>query len=324
MSEPVLQLFKVWHFLFMKEYQINSYYGSSQLEIFKKNLEEINEHNSNLSFSLKLGLNQYSDLTMDEFQREYLKAINFKINPGREIFNSKGYYEIRSYYSANDTKLEWKPIDFRQKCGKVRGQGRCCSCYAFSMINTIECNYAIKTGIQKDLSRQQIVDCNPFTGGCDGGNPAQVAVYAHARGIMDETDYPYIGKKQNCTYNSKKAGIYVDGLEKQASDQIGKIMHNSYNMYGLLTRGALSVCLDGIVLKTYKSGIIDLNGCQEVNHAVMIVGFGIDDTTKTSYWIIKNSWNTSWGEQGYARVKVKDDANGNCFINNFVIRSFIS
>ena len=63
---------------------------------------------------------------------------------------------------------------------------------------------------------------------------------------------------------------------------------------------------------------------QEVNHAVMIVGFGIDDTTKTSYWIIKNSWNTSWGEQGYARVKVKDDANGNCFINNFVIRSFKS
>ena len=320
MSEPINQIFKVWHFLFKKEYQIISSYGSSRFEIFKKNLEEIKQHNSNDKKSWKLGFNQFSDLTIEEFKRDYLKPINFDIDPIR-AFNSNGYYEVRSYYSNRDGPLKWNPIDYTQQCGKVRNQGQCGSCYSFSMLNTIECSYAIKTGVIVDLSRQQIVDCNSITGGCNGGNPPAVAFYAKSQGMMTESDYPYVAKQQTCVYNAAKTQIYVDGVETTGKSSANNVIQNSNNIYDILTRGAISISLDADAFKNFKTGIIDLTNCVHANHAVMIVGFGIDSLTNTPYWIIKNSWGTSWGEKGYIRVKVKDDALGNCFIYNNAFRA---
>ena len=97
------------------------------------------------------------------------------------MFYSKGYYEIISYYTSRDWTKTWEPIDYTTKCGKVWDQGGCVSCYAFSMVNTIECNYNLKTGILPQLSRQQIVDCNSLTGGCNGGYPPSVGYYAHSQ-----------------------------------------------------------------------------------------------------------------------------------------------
>ena len=319
-SQPVEQIFQVWHFLFNKEYQINSSYGSSRLEIFKKNLEEIEQHNSDDTKSWKLGFNQFSDMTMEEFKRDYLKPIDFDIELNK-TFNSNGYYEVRSYYSSKDGPLKWNPIDYTQQCGKVRNQGQCGSCYAFAMMNTIECNYAIKTGVIVDLSRQQIVDCNSITGGCNGGNPPAVAFYAKSQGMMTESDYPYVAKQKTCYYNAAKSKIYVDGGEITGKSSGNNVMQNSNNIYDILTRGAISISLDADAFKNYKTGIIELTNCYKANHAVMIVGFGIDSSKKTPYWIIKNSWATSWGEQGYARVKVKDNSQGNCFINNGAYRA---
>ena len=88
----------------------------------------------------------------------------------------------------------------------------------------------------------------------------------------------------------------------------------------MLTRGALSICLDAGGIQGYKNGILDLVNCSKCNHAVMIVGYGVQNGV--SYWLVKNSWNTWWGDQGYFKVTVKDDDTGNSFINTVAWRPF--
>ena len=62
-----------------------------------------------------------------------------------------------------------------------------------------------------------------------------------------------------------------------------------------------------------------------VNHAILIVGYGTDETTGLDYWLIKNSWNTTWGNKGYFKVKISDDpasiaTGGICGLNRDFIR----
>jgi len=213
-------------------------------------------------------------------------------------------------------------------CGPVGWQQSCGCCYAFAGVNAIECNYKIKTGKTVTLSRQQVIDCNPLTNGCHGGTMDNVAIYAHTFGLMPEDKYTFKGDETPCEYNANLASsIYIDAVEEPAELNFFDLSKNPYynwnNVYNMLSKGALYTTIDADSLVDVGSGVVDLKYCGPPNHAVLIVGYGVDPKDG-AYWLIKNSWNTYWGENGYFKVKVQDDSKYNCSIHKGARRPIIN
>ena len=89
---------------------------------------------------------------------------------------------------------------------------------------------------------------------------------------------------------------------------------------------AIAIAANNKYIHSYASGIIDADDCativiiedeklNTVNHAVLIVGYGTDEATGLDYWLIKNSWNTTWGDKGYFKIKIDDHAYGICGVH---------
>ena len=202
----------------------------------------------------------------------------------------------------------------------VKDQGPCGSCWAFSTVGTIESAIKIAEGIELDLSEQHLLSCNTAGWGCSG------AVWGYAWyldtpdtcgyvGSVLEADYPYIATRTPCdcaparTYRIREWG-YVNGLQPSVDDI----------KYALMTYGPLgcSLYVAGSFFG-YGGGVY--NDCQSVpvyviNHAVVIVGW--DDTLGAEgVWIIKNSWDTDWGEDGFCNIEYECNHVG--FAANYVV-----
>lgn len=154
------------------------------------------------------------------------------------------------------------------------------------------------------LAEQQLVDCaGDFDNfGCDGGLPSHAFEYIkHTGGISTETDYPYFAMDRNCTVDPSTFALEVpkgafnvtEGDETELRD-------------ALYQHGPVSVaydCEDDFM--SYKSGVYRSDNCgnttSDVNHAVLAVGFGSTDDGM-DYWIVKNSWGTSWGDHGFFKI----------------------
>jgi len=201
-------------------------------------------------------------------------------------------------------------VDWREKgiVTAVKDQGRCGSCWTFGTAETIESYYALKYGVQKimDLSEQQILDCTPNpndcggTGGCGGGT-AQLAMdrIIAMGGITTEWTYPYIsyyGEAEKCKFASN---ITSNPFAELVSWTHLPTNNQDAVISALATMGPLIINVDANGWAHYETGIYD--GCNQtypdINHVVELVGYAPD------YWIIRNSWNTGWGEMGYIRVR---------------------
>lgn len=317
LDKPAKELFKVWHLLFKSsEYSLEEEIVLKKYKIFKANLKEIKAHNSNPGSNWKLGLNQFSDLTAEEFaQKHLMKSKGNQNKLGLSEVPINGFINKVHYYNK-ESDMDYKPIDWIKFCPSVRDQGACGSCYAFAMIGAIECNYNIKrnNGEFVNLSRQQIIDCDPLNNGCSGGDPQNAAVYAVSQGLFAESEYSYLQSKGTCQYDalisSKNLNPvrYLDGIDTLCYDDgwTGRDCQSTSSMYRLLQRGPFASAIDGAILRNYSNGIINTDQCTRVNHVVIVVGLGIDPVLG-KYWIAKNTWGTSWGEGGYFRIVANDE-----------------
>ena len=80
-------------------------------------------------------------------------------------------------------------------------------------------------------------------------------------------------------------------------------------MKAALTKQPLAVSIeaDTKVFQTYKSGVLDSQECgTKLDHAVLAVGYGKDADTGLDYWLVKNSWATTWGDEGYVKIAIVD------------------
>ena len=198
------------------------------------------------------------------------------------------------------------PKDWREKS--------CRSCWAFSATGAIESALAIKTGRLVLLSEQQLVDCTPYTKGCNGGANFRALQYVKNKptstgGIQTARSYPYKYEQgPRCKFNPTKVGAYMADFKRvtPTEDELKAAVYH---------HGPVSVAVHITdSFKEYTKGVFIDNGCgngqMKYNHAMLVVGYGTEEGQ--DYWLVKNSWGTKWGEKGY--IKMARNRNNMCGI----------
>jgi cathepsin L len=282
--------------------------------IWVTNLERIS-HTNSLDLSYKLRLNQFADLTDDEFR--------VKVH-GHRGSCYQGHSNIpkistRDTKSASNTPPAPLPasVDWTTKgvVTPVKNQGDCGSCWAFSTTGSIECEYAIATGQLNSLSEQQLVDCSYAEGnlGCDGGDMDAAFKYVVKEGgLCSETEYPYTASDGICKATS--CGTKYDPITTYTDVTVD----DETALETAVVSGCVSVAIeaDQYAFQYYSSGVLTGLCGTSLDHGVLVVGYGTSGSQE--YWKVKNSWGTTWGEEGYVlicRACDKNGAKGECGIN---------
>lgn len=198
-------------------------------------------------------------------------------------------------------------IDWREKGAvtPVKNQASCGSCWAFSATGALEGGNFVANGKLISLSEQQLVDCDTQSSGCGGGLMDYAFEYVMAHGLCTEEDYPYHAKDEDCKDDKCESAISIKGYE-DVPENDGAALKQA------VAKAPVSVAIeaDSMVFQMYKTGVIDSTACgTSLNHGVLAVGYAAD------YWIVKNSWGASWGDNGYVKIAYKESGAGICGIN---------
>jgi len=327
-SQYERELFNDYMRKFHKAYTTEEEYNM-RFQNFKESLLRI--HSLNRHQKATFALNKFSDMSKEEFSKTKLSPVKFS---GEQLARSclaKGVTAPHVDPSALPTSFDWRE---KGVVTPVKDQGQCGSCWAFSTIGNIESQWAIKKHPLTQFSEQMLVDCShgcsnepPYGAvcnqGCGGGwqwNAYEdILVWG---GVVTETEYPYEGVAGTCSYSKSdiqaKISNYTCLTHPNSSGADEDVMAAF-----LIKNGPLAIAMDASYLMDYDSGVIDpwfgweCDGTQ-LDHALLIVGFGVETSEifgDTPFWIIKNSWNSDWGENGYFRIY---RGSGACGINNAV------
>jgi len=285
-NSDVLESFSRFQKTFGKSYDDSEF--PVRLAAFADNLERVSEMNREhvlVGGDAVFGITKFSDLTPAEFKATYLT------------------YVPRNYTKRVEVQLDGQvaeAVDWRTKgvVTPVKDQGQCGSCWAFSATEAIESYAALSGKSLVALSPQQITSCDKVDGGCNGGNTETAYEYVvKAGGIESGADYPYTsggGTTGICHFSASKVAIAIKGYKSVAKGEA--------SLQTALNNGPVSVCLAAEAFQSYTSGILKL--CPgAVDHCVQAVGY---DTTG-AYWLVRNSWGTTWGEKGYIRIATGKD-----------------
>ncbi|EUD64147.1 hypothetical protein C922_05477 [Plasmodium inui San Antonio 1] len=280
---------------------------------FVENLAKINRHNSRENVLYRKGMNQFGDLSFEEFKRKFLtfKSFDFKTY-GDKLKGITNYADVIDKYKPKDATFDRTNYDWRLHKGvtPVKDQGNCGSCWAFSTVGVVESQYAIRKNELVSISEQQMVDCSARNTGCYGGFiPLAFEDMIKMGGMCSSEDYPYVADiPEMCKFyiceQKYKINSYLEIPEDKFKEAVRFL-------------GPLSVSIaisDDFAF--YRGGIYDGECGDSPNHAVILVGYGAEDvydfdtktTKKRYYYIIKNSWGNSWGEKGFIRLET--DMNG--------------
>ncbi|CAD7080373.1 unnamed protein product [Hermetia illucens] len=270
--------------------------------IFRQNLRFIHSKNrARLGFSL--AVNHLADKTDDEIKaRRGFRSSNI-YNGGKPFpYNTKSKADLPDQY-------DWRLFG---AVTQVKDQSVCGSCWSFGTIGAVEGAYFLKSGGNLvRLSQQALIDCSWGYGnnGCDGGEDFRAYNWMMKMGgIPTEEDYgPYLGQDGYCHANNVTLVAPITGFVNVTSNDA-----NAFKI-ALLKHGPLSVAIDASqkTFSFYSHGIYYepncKNGLDELDHAVLAVGYGI--INGESYWLVKNSWSNYWGNDGYILMSAR---NNNC------------
>lgn len=210
---------------------------------------------------------------------------------------------------------DWRKVNGVSFVSPVRNQASCGSCYSFASMGMLEARIRILTNNSQTptFSPQQIVSCSEYSQGCDGGFPYLIGKYVQDFGVVEESCFPYVAKDtpcglpQNCGRTYAAQYNYVGGFYGGCSEMA--------MMVELVKNGPMAVAFEVYPdFMHYKEGIYHHTGLTDTvnpfeltNHAVLLVGYGRCHMTGQKYWIVKNSWGTGWGEDGYFRIRRGSD-----------------
>jgi C1A family cysteine protease len=260
--------------------------------IFSENVNIVNKWNAENEETdgAVLGLNQFADLTPEEFGAIYtgaLPAPQEVVEENTVVLPTEGTVPT-SWNWVNQGAVT--PIKNQQQCG---------SCWAFATVATTEGLYEINGNTLTSFSEQQIVSCDKTCAGCNGGWPYLAMAYVAANGLETETQYPYIAQTGTCKYN--KADAITTGVTGAAFVTPKSPTALFAAVYQQPT--AIIVEADQSVFQLYTSGIIGAGCGVALDHAITAVGY------TPTYFIVKNSWGTSWGQEGYLWISTSTSYN---------------
>jgi cathepsin L len=306
-TEEAFGSFQSWTSLHNKVYTSTKEY-MNRFKIYTDNLNFIEEHNrSNKGFTV--AMNKFGDLTREEFGAMYN---NF--GTGANPFQSCPTSHVNSGVAAPDS------VDWRTK-GAVTGvknQGQCGSCWAFSTTGSMEGAWFLAKGKLVSLSEQNLVDCSGSQGnyGCNGGLMDLAFQYIYngngvgTSGIDTESSYPYTAQDGSCSWSQSNVGATLSNavycIDVNTEDESA--------LQDAVVKQPVSVAIDASQssFQFYSSGVYNEPDCSssQLDHGVLAVGYGVDNGTP--YWLVKNSWGTDWGMQGY--IEMSRNANNQCGI----------
>ncbi|KAL9259624.1 Cysteine proteinase RD21A-like protein [Drosera capensis] len=282
-----------------------------RFDAFKDNVAYIEEHNT-VDRPYKLGLNQFADMTNEEFRAGVKYRDMAKDEELRDLYWEKRTKKEERYLWRKGDVLPER-VDWREKgsVGKVKNQGHSCgSCWAFSAIGAVEGINQIVTGNFTSLSEQELVDCDANNDGCDGGDLIYAFEFIVNNGISFEEDYPYTGREGTCDQARKTARVVaIDGFESVPRK-------DEKSLQKAVASQPISVSIDtgGRAVQLYESGIFTGQCGTKLDHSVVLIGYGTENGT--DYWLLRSSWGPRWGENGYLRLErnIKHARTGKCGI----------
>ena len=259
----------------------------------------IQEHNSkNLSYTVEE--NQFIDQNYTD---------EFVLSENHIVLNNKTEFVEFEHSDNHPFRIDWRK---NHKVSSVKNQERCGGCWAFSSSGAVESAWAIKNNVLYNLSQQELIDCSSDYGnhGCEGGSMDLGFQYIIDNGLCTNLTYPYVASDQECQKDcSSVVNITKYGDLRQ---------NDEFNLLLGVAQQPVSVAIQANKrsFQLYQSGIYsDIDCGTQLDHGVLVVGYGYDIDLNMKYWIIKNSWGEQWGENGYIRIQRDiEDNRGLCGI----------
>ncbi|TVU46504.1 hypothetical protein EJB05_06045 [Eragrostis curvula] len=272
-----------------------------RFQVYRRNMEHIEATNRAGNLTYQLGENQFTDLTPEEFIDRYTMK--------GTVGNSKQANATFSEGEAVDapTSVDWRS---QGAVTPIKNQGPdCASCWAFVTAATIESLNKIKNGRLVSLSEQELIDCDPYDGGCNLGYFVNGYRWVIENGgLTTSADYPYQARRNYCSRS--KAANYAARIRDYVQVPAGEA-----ELQRAVAQQPVAAAIEmGGNLQYYSGGVFSGQCGQRMNHAITVVGYGADANTGLKYWLVKNSWGTNWGERGYLRIRRDVGRGGLCGI----------
>jgi cathepsin L len=289
----------------------SGYEYASRFVVFKANLKEVERQQKDPSNAgVRIDLAGSAHLSDDEWKTQRLGSLPPSQSAKRDATATEELFSKRDVLTR-PTSINWKS---KGKVTSVKNQGSCGDCWAFAAAAVIESAHAIAGHALTSGSAQHLLDCTPVSHGCNGGWQGEAYNYAQKNhGIKKWADYPYRRVKGSC---KNPAGTKIGVITNH-----GVLGQRDYtaimNYVGL--KGPVGVLIDATYWRYYSGGVITKGSKDpmKANHSVVVVGYG-KTTSGVPVWIIKNSWGTGWGQNGYAYVKRSSSASYNyCGVTNW-------
>ena len=290
-----------------------SYFSKDEFEfrksVFITNLAQIALKNLNKKDKATYGLNQMSDWTTEEFE-SLLGFTSNEDQPSAVIIDQGSDQKTHSH-------KDWrKDTDIKG----AKDQLACGACWAFAATGAIEATHRITNGVSSvNLSEQELLDCSKnfkyFTLGCLGGHMnAAFKMSRNHKGLNSEEDYPYIHKRnKKCGHQKKVHSQVIDYI--QVTDTTMTFEEAEANMKAALDIAPLTTGIAAHGWQHYKKGVFSCEGTFSKDHAVLVIGY-----TEAGHWIIRNSWGSRWGDQGYITIA----AGNTCLLLDDAVRVVVA